>query len=154
MSGCTNTNQWNREQTHEMIEDVIVYLLRSDDKQRNCIPRSSNLIFDKLTRACTVYLSHHDEELTTSIKTLDTTDLKVHDTYQSVMSSLFEDKINYGRIIAGICFSKKLIDRMNDKKRHALKESIIGWLSTFVNNNLADWIMQNGHWVFKRVFMK
>ena len=163
MANHTNTEssasdvQSKHQQTHKLISDVMKCLLCSDDNEQKQSSNQSHLKhselkFKALLGACRDFLSQHDEELACSVSTLDMSDLKVHDTFQTIMCGLFCDKTNYGRIVAAICVSKKMIDRVTSEQRPKLIESIIGWLQTFVHDNLSIWIAHHGDWVCSHGF--
>lgn len=67
-------------------------------------------------------------------------------TFVSVAAQIFEDgTINWGRIVTLFYFAYKLAIQVLN--RLPLFDIIIGWVTRFVADRLARWILARGGWV-------
>lgn len=69
-------------------------------------------------------------------------------TFHNVVQELFNDGvINWGRIVALFGFGGALAVQCMDNSMPQLVDSIVDWVSTYLNSNLQTWISSNGSWV-------
>ncbi|XP_060066932.1 bcl-2-like protein 2 [Ylistrum balloti] len=67
-------------------------------------------------------------------------------TFHQVVQELFIDGVNWGRIVALFGFGGAIaVDCVNKGMPH-LVDSIVEWVSTYVENNLDQWVTTSGGW--------
>lgn len=79
-----------------------------------------------------------------------------HDTcypmFKAVVGELFQGGINWGRVVALFAFSGSLSTRCVEKGMAGLVDSIVDWVTQFIEQDLRQWIDQHGGWVSLRGF--
>ncbi|XP_029467467.1 bcl-2-like protein 1 [Rhinatrema bivittatum] len=66
--------------------------------------------------------------------------------FQQVVTELFRDGVNWGRIIAFFSFGGALSVESADKGMGALVPDIVGWMSAYFSQHLEPWVRDNGGW--------
>lgn len=75
-----------------------------------------------------------------------------YSTFHQVVQELFIDGVNWGRIVALFGFGGAIAVECVNKEMPQLVDSIADWVSTYVENNLNQWITSSGGWVSISVF--
>lgn len=74
-----------------------------------------------------------------------------HDTcypmFKAVVEELFQGGTNWGRVVALFAFSGSLATRCVEKGMAGLVDSIVDWVTQFIEQDLRQWIDQHGGWV-------
>ncbi|GAU98945.1 hypothetical protein RvY_10015 [Ramazzottius varieornatus] len=60
--------------------------------------------------------------------------------------ALYEEKINWGRIITHFCFTSQLATVAVLSKQYELVNQLTGWLTQFITLHLRTWIEHHGGW--------
>jgi hypothetical protein len=68
-------------------------------------------------------------------------------TYHAVLNELFHDGVNWGRICAVYAFAGALSVHLVKKGYRDLLALIPHWVSSYIDNNLKDWIADHKGWV-------
>ncbi|XP_006008143.1 bcl-2-like protein 2 [Latimeria chalumnae] len=66
--------------------------------------------------------------------------------FAETADSLFQDGVNWGRVVALFVFSAALCVESVDKEMASLVGRIIDWTVTYVESSLQDWINHSGGW--------
>nr|XP_033819142.1 bcl-2-like protein 1 isoform X1 [Geotrypetes seraphini] len=69
-----------------------------------------------------------------------------YQSFEQVVSELFRDGVNWGRIIAFFSFGGALCVESVDKEMAGLVQNIITWMTLFFSQHLEPWIQENGGW--------
>ncbi len=108
----------------------------------------SNKQLTSIVNACREFLYLHGDELKESVDDLDLSDVNVHKTVVDVWEQIVSTGFNCGRIIAVLCMTKAVVDRVTAEKRVYLVESIVEWMKeTMSNTRAVEWIAENTDWV-------
>ena len=68
-------------------------------------------------------------------------------TFQRVVEELFCNGVNWGRVVALFGFGGAIAVQCVEKGMPQIVDSIVDWVSTYVDNNLQQWISTQGGWV-------
>ena len=71
----------------------------------------------------------------------------IYTTFRTVAEEIFIDGVNWGRVVALFCFSGKLAVRCFQQSMSQLVNSIVDWVSIYVDTSLSAWIAVNNGWV-------
>ncbi|XP_030045207.1 bcl-2-like protein 1 isoform X2 [Microcaecilia unicolor] len=69
-----------------------------------------------------------------------------YQSFQQVVSELFRDGVNWGRIIAFFSFGGALSVESVDKEMAGLVQNITTWMTLYFSQHLEPWIHENGGW--------
>uniref|UniRef100_A0A8C1P637 Zgc:153993 n=1 Tax=Cyprinus carpio TaxID=7962 RepID=A0A8C1P637_CYPCA len=69
------------------------------------------------------------------------------DVFMTVARSIFEDGINWGRIVALFHLAYRLIYQALTQNHFDIIKRIISWVLQFIKENISVWIRQQGGWV-------
>uniref|UniRef100_A0A8C1LNG0 Apoptosis regulator BAX-like n=1 Tax=Cyprinus carpio TaxID=7962 RepID=A0A8C1LNG0_CYPCA len=69
------------------------------------------------------------------------------DVFMTVARSIFEDGINWGRVVALFHLSYRLIYLALTQNHFDIIRMIICWFLQFIRENISAWIRQHGGWV-------
>lgn len=75
------------------------------------------------------------------------------DVFMTVARSIFEDGINWGRIVALFHLAYRLIYQALTQNHFDIIKRIISWVLQFIKENISAWIRQQGGWegIFRNV---
>ena len=90
------------------------------------------------------------QELESACEELHLTPVEFNDIVVRVWYGLFNDGINWGRIVAFLAFCQHLCTYSRRNGLHFAIESIPPWAATFVDSELREWILSHGGWVSGR----
>uniref|UniRef100_A0A8C1HZE0 Zgc:153993 n=1 Tax=Cyprinus carpio carpio TaxID=630221 RepID=A0A8C1HZE0_CYPCA len=68
------------------------------------------------------------------------------DVFMTVARSIFEDGINWGRIVALFHLAYRLIYQALTQNHFDIIKRIISWVLQFIKENISAWIRQQGGW--------
>ncbi|XP_051560679.1 apoptosis regulator BAX isoform X1 [Myxocyprinus asiaticus] len=68
------------------------------------------------------------------------------DVFKTVARSIFEDGINWGRVVALFHLAFKLIFKALTQNHLDIIRRIISWVLQFIRENISAWIRQQGGW--------
>ena len=104
--------------------------------------------YSTLMSACRNFLSQHNQELTERVRDLDISDSLLCSSYHQALNKIFEDNINWGRIVAMFCFTEALAYRVHSEGLPPRTiESLINWQKDFIVEYLQEWITKQKGWV-------
>ncbi|CAN0274901.1 bcl-2-like protein 2 [Lampetra fluviatilis] len=66
--------------------------------------------------------------------------------FAEVTAELFRDGVNWGRVVAFLAFGAALCAECADKEMGFLVDGIAQWMANYLDEELRDWIQQNGGW--------
>uniref|UniRef100_A0A672KAB8 Zgc:153993 n=1 Tax=Sinocyclocheilus grahami TaxID=75366 RepID=A0A672KAB8_SINGR len=69
------------------------------------------------------------------------------DVFMTVARSIFEDGINWGRVMALFHLAYRLIYQALTQNHFDIIRRIISWFSQFIRESISAWIRQQGGWV-------
>lgn len=106
-------------------------------------------VYRSLLAACHHFLKQHLLEIQNRVNSLDISDSFLYSSYHQVLNKMFEDQVvNWGRIIAMLCFTEALAFRVHTELMSPKAiESLIGWQATFIIESLQGWIIEHQGWV-------
>ncbi|XP_006642717.1 apoptosis regulator BAX [Lepisosteus oculatus] len=64
----------------------------------------------------------------------------------TVARKIFEDGINWGRVVALFHLAYKLIIKAITRDRNEIIQTIIGWVLNFIGEHVSRWIREHGGW--------
>ncbi|XP_077057754.1 apoptosis regulator BAX [Siphateles boraxobius] len=75
------------------------------------------------------------------------------DVFMTVARSIFDDGINWGRVVALFHLAYKLIYMALTQNHFEIVRTIISWVLRFMKENISAWIRQQGGWegIFRSV---
>ncbi|KAK3103484.1 hypothetical protein FSP39_019575 [Pinctada imbricata] len=73
--------------------------------------------------------------------------------FKSIVEELFSGGINWGRIVALFAFGGSLAVRCVETGMPNLVESVVEWITIYIEQHLQTWIIQHGGW-FELTFTK
>lgn len=105
-------------------------------------------VYKTMLSACHNFLNQHGRELTERVRDLDISDSLLCSSYHQALTKIFEDKINWGRIVAMFCFTEALAYRVSQEGLpQRMTESLISWQTSFIVEYLQEWILKQQGWV-------
>ncbi|XP_053322655.1 apoptosis regulator Bcl-2 [Spea bombifrons] len=66
--------------------------------------------------------------------------------FAAVVEELFHDGINWGRIVAFFEFGGVMCVESVNREMSPLVDSIVGWMTEYLNRHLQNWIQEQGGW--------
>jgi hypothetical protein len=99
-----------------------------------------------LKGACRHLIKLHNSELMYRVEELDLSDTTLCSTFHKAIYAMFVDDINWGRIVALICFSVLVAVKAYRSDRFVMIHSVEGWLTTFIVDNLHQYISKHKGW--------
>ena len=107
---------------------------------------------ETLIRMCQEFTRIHGREAERSISHLDLSISMRHQMYHQTAEAMFEDEVNWGRIIAFVSFTITVAEKVYDmhtesRLKTQMVEDIEVWLNAFFFNRLQGWITKFGGWV-------
>ncbi|XP_029436515.1 apoptosis regulator R1 isoform X2 [Rhinatrema bivittatum] len=66
--------------------------------------------------------------------------------FADVVDGLFQGGVNWGRVVALFVFGAALCAESVNKEMMPLVERIMGWMVTYLEENLQDWMRSSGGW--------
>ncbi|XP_078473701.1 bcl-2-like protein 2 isoform X1 [Lampetra planeri] len=69
--------------------------------------------------------------------------------FAEVTAELFRDGVNWGRVVAFLAFGAALCAECADKEMGFLVDGIAQWMANYLDEELRDWIQQNGGWLLR-----
>ncbi len=89
-----------------------------------------------------------DDEMSGLVGTLDITDSQLCSNYHSVSEYIMAEEIRFGRIASLFFFTYALSKCLHGEGRQKETQSLVDWLTAFLNERIAPWLVQNhqGDW--------
>lgn len=150
-----DTHQLGRELVYAMLTEQKVHLNGHTNGQ---VPPQFNSaemyhVYRTMMTACRHFISQHGQELSERVRDLDISDSLLCTSYHQALHTIFEEDINWGRVVAMFCFTEALAYRVH-KEGMSLStiESLINWQTTFIVEHLGGWIVQQQGWVSLGMF--
>ena len=106
-----------------------------------------------LETSCAEMRHKYIREIEGLVNTLDISETQVYPSFLESCTKLMDDDIRWGRIAVLFFFSSVLAERLHREGQVAKIESLVGWLTTFIDDNLSQWILEHGGWVSVRVLL-
>lgn len=69
-----------------------------------------------------------------------------YQTFRTIVNEIFSDGVNWGRVVALFGFGGKLAVRCVQQSMPQLVNSIVDWVSVYVDTTLKSWISANNGW--------
>ncbi|KAG8442474.1 hypothetical protein GDO86_011316 [Hymenochirus boettgeri] len=66
--------------------------------------------------------------------------------FAAVVEELFHDGVNWGRIVAFFEFGGVMCVESINREMSPLVDSIVGWMTEYLNRHLQNWIQEQGGW--------
>ncbi|KAE8597716.1 hypothetical protein XENTR_v10016574 [Xenopus tropicalis] len=66
--------------------------------------------------------------------------------FATVVEELFHDGVNWGRIVAFFEFGGVMCVESVNREMSPLVDSIVGWMTEYLNSHLQNWIQEQGGW--------
>ncbi|XP_075682829.1 apoptosis regulator Bcl-2 [Rhinoderma darwinii] len=66
--------------------------------------------------------------------------------FAAVVEELFHDGVNWGRIVAFFEFGGVMCVESVNREMSPLVDSIVGWMTEYLNRHLQNWIQEQGGW--------
>jgi len=149
--------EMNHSSTRALVADYINHRLRKREYVWNGCPQLENSS-NTTCRIQTALRSLGDdferrycEEFDDMVDQLSITADMAYPTFMAVAQELFIDGINWGRVVALIAFGGAIAIECINKDMEHLVDSIHDWVSTYISNNLEQWILTHGGWVSRHI---
>ncbi|XP_029436519.1 polyadenylate-binding protein 2-B isoform X4 [Rhinatrema bivittatum] len=71
--------------------------------------------------------------------------------FADVVDGLFQGGVNWGRVVALFVFGAALCAESVNKEMMPLVERIMGWMVTYLEENLQDWMRSSGGWELEAI---
>ncbi|KAM9813237.1 bcl-2-like protein 1 [Neosynchiropus ocellatus] len=77
----------------------------------------------------------------------------VYHDFKAVMDNVFENGINWGRIVALFAFGGVICVKCVEKGVNDMVSSVVDWMTIYLDENLSPWIQSHGGWdSFAKIF--
>ncbi|KAM9307969.1 apoptosis regulator Bcl-2 [Gastrophryne carolinensis] len=103
-------------------------------------------LFPTLRRAGDEFSSMYQQDFRHISGLLHLTPSTVRLRFAAVVEELFHDGINWGRIVAFFEFGGVMCVESVNREMSPLVDSIVGWMTDYLNQHLQNWIQQQGGW--------
>lgn len=156
----SNPTLYNSEffyQTKEIIHETLYALLLEQGVKLNgytigqtepvFASETNRKVYHSLKGACRYFMRVHSEQIRKNVEQLDISESTLCMTFHRAMHAMFSDGTNWGRIVALISFAVLVANKAHKASRVAVIESIEGWLTNFISQNLHGFIMKQKGWV-------
>lgn len=87
------------------------------------------------------------QEFQSLIEELHVTENTAYPMFCRVVEEIFNGGINWGRIVALFSFGGSLATQCMRRDLTQLIDSIIEWITLYIDNNLSNWIQSHNGWV-------
>ncbi|CAI9539706.1 unnamed protein product [Staurois parvus] len=104
-------------------------------------------LFQTLSRAGDEFSSMYQQDFRHISGLLHLTPSTVRLRFAAVVEELFHDGINWGRIVAFFEFGGVMCVESVNREMSPLVDSIVGWMTDYLNRHLQNWIQEQGGWV-------
>ena len=102
---------------------------------------------ETLETSCKQMKTKYYTEIGEMVKTLDISDTQLYSSFQQSAVSLMDGDVRWGRIAVLVFFTSVLAERLHKERQGHKINSLIGWLTEFLNDNTSMWILEKGGWV-------
>ena len=104
---------------------------------------------ETLEKSCMYLRKEKQFEMERLVGTLDITDSQLCTNVQRVSEHLMQDDVRFGRIGSLFFFTFVLCKRLYKEGRQREVDSVMDWLTAFLNERIAPWLIRNhkGEWV-------
>ena len=139
-------------------EDITVngFVKRSRDaytlmqKDPCCCTKEFATARSNLLSACKVMREKNGHELVEMCNKLDISDEQLHSTVRILMSTIWEEPMNWGRLVSLFVVIGVLCTRLHREGHENKIESVLGWFKAYLRDNADPWIRERGGWVSVR----
>lgn len=142
-------NENHLQSFQDIVKDYIAYKLR----ERNIFLAGYNLNGNPsaaarhLRRVADELIEDNRELFDSMCDQLHLTHASTYATFVGIADEIFQTGKNWGRIVAFLAFGATLAVYCVQKEDLAqLIDSIVEWVSVYMNQKLSDWIDENGGW--------
>lgn len=130
-------------------EDYIRYSLEKNglswhNGQRDATPNQIQQAMRAMGDEFETRFSHSFDDM---ISRLEITPDTAYQTFRTIVTEIFADGVNWGRVVALFGFGGKLSVKCVQQNMPQLVNSIVDWVSDYVDTNLKSWIAANNGWV-------
>jgi len=101
-----------------------------------------------LVTGCHYIKRKHGKELEEMCSKLDLSDEQLYSTFRTLMNTVWEEPLNWGRLVSIFVVTSVLLERLYREGHQQRKmESVLSWFGTFLRDHAAPWIRERGGWV-------
>lgn len=140
----------NQDSSRYLVVDYINHRLqRSGFQWPNCPPLGSQptRIHSAMRTLGTEFEDRYAAEFEDMANQLHITPDTAYPTFRAIVEELYRDGVNWGRVVALFAFGGALATKACKQHMPQLIDSIVEWVSTYINHNLDRWISSQGGWV-------
>ncbi len=150
-------------QSKEISHHIVYYLLNEDGitlnghrtgnghsiTMRNLIAKHNGFqdAISTLETCCKSLKARHQKEIEARVDTLEISDCQLYREYQDSCRALMDDDIRWGRITVLLFFTSVLAKRLYKEGKTSKIESLVGWQTSFLDDEISQWILEHGGWV-------
>ncbi|XP_073487029.1 apoptosis regulator Bcl-2 isoform X1 [Aquarana catesbeiana] len=119
-----------------------------DDNNEEYVPLQPlpQELFQTLRRAGDEFSGMYQQDFRHISGLLHLTPSTVRLRFAAVVEELFHDGINWGRIVAFFEFGGVMCVESVNREMSPLVDSIVGWMTDYLNRHLQNWIQEQGGW--------
>lgn len=134
--------------SRSIVEDYVAYRLERNglawqngqrDVTPNEIQRAMRALGDEFESK---FSAQFDDMMSQLQLTPDT----AYQTFRTIVTEIFHDGVNWGRIVALFGLAGRLAVLSSHQEMPRLIESIVDWVSAYVDTNLKQWITDHDGW--------
>ncbi|KAG8571901.1 hypothetical protein GDO81_011822 [Engystomops pustulosus] len=103
-------------------------------------------LFQTLSRAGDEFSTLYQQDFRHISGLLHLTPSTVRLRFAAVVEELFHDGVNWGRIVAFFEFGGVMCVESVNREMSPLVDSIVGWMTEYLNRHLQNWIQEQGGW--------
>ena len=100
-----------------------------------------------LISACKFMREKHGRELLEMCDKLDISDEQLHSNFRILMSTIWQEPLNWGRLVSLFVVTGVLSARLYREGHKNKIESVLGWFKAYLRDNADPWIRERGGWV-------
>lgn len=115
--------------------------------------RTFRAAIDTLEKGCSQMRALYEAEMAELVRLLDLSDTQLYSNFQQAACQVINQDVNWGRIAALLFFTSVLAERLHNEGHTRKIESLIGWVTTYLNESASTWILENGGWVSECVLL-
>ncbi|ESO82074.1 hypothetical protein LOTGIDRAFT_198249 [Lottia gigantea] len=137
------------ELSRNIVQDYVSYRLRKNGHRWQNGP----MIEGGPSRICLTMRSLADEfedryrsQFEDMVNQLEITPGIAYQTFRSVVSELFSDGVNWGRIVALFTFGGSICVQCVENNMPHVVDNVVDWVTTYCDNDLKPWIDSHNSW--------
>ncbi|CAH2284138.1 apoptosis regulator Bcl-2 [Pelobates cultripes] len=142
----TAQGEWNVLPRNSSIDSGANQVLDGNEGDDAFVQPVPPAVFQTLSRAGDEFSRLYQQDFRQISGLLHLTPSTVRLRFAAVVEELFHDGVNWGRIVAFFEFGGVMCVESVNREMSPLVDSIVGWMTEYLNRHLQNWIQEQGGW--------